>query len=70
MDKLRKELSSLRVEKALDIATRDGGFAKEMLLGLAGCEEMIALTEAQRKDIFECNCRRVYTRAFANYTDR
>ena len=43
MDKLRSELSSLKVEKALDIATRDGGFAKEMLLGLAGCEEMIAL---------------------------
>ncbi|MFX1675092.1 amidohydrolase family protein [Paraburkholderia sp. A2WS-5] len=25
------------------------------------------LTEAQRKNIFECNCTRVYTRAFRNY---
>ena len=43
MDKLRKELSSLKVEKILDIATRDGNFAKEMLLGLGACEKAIAL---------------------------
>ena len=43
MDKLRKELSALNVDKALDIATRDGAFAKEMLLGLGGCNEMTAL---------------------------
>ncbi len=27
------------------------------------------LTEAQRKDIFECNCRRVYPRAFRKDED-
>ena len=43
MDKLRKELSALRVDRALDVATRDGTFAREMLLGLAGCGEMTAM---------------------------
>lgn len=43
MDKLRKELSQIKAGKVLDIATRDGAFAKEMLLGLAGCDEMLAL---------------------------
>ena len=43
MDKLRKELSALKVEKILDIATRDGNFAKEMLLGLGKCEKAVAL---------------------------
>lgn len=43
MDKLRKELSALKVEKVLDIATRDGGFAKEMYLGLGECKEITAL---------------------------
>ena len=33
MDKLRQELSTLHIEKALDIATRDGAFAKEMYAG-------------------------------------
>lgn len=37
MDKLRQELSALRVDRALDIATRDGAFAREMLLGLGAC---------------------------------
>ena len=27
------------------------------------------LTDQQRKDIFECNCQRVYTRAFAGYKE-
>jgi 4-oxalmesaconate hydratase len=27
------------------------------------------LTEAQRKNIFECNCQRVYTRAFQRYQE-
>ena len=39
MDKLRQELSSLRVERVLDVATRDGAFAKEMYKGFAGCGE-------------------------------
>ena len=43
MDKLRQELSALRVDRALDIATRDGAFAREMLLGLGACREMTAL---------------------------
>lgn len=28
------------------------------------------LSAQQRKDIFECNCQRVYTRAFANYSEK
>ncbi len=28
------------------------------------------LSDRQRADIFECNCRRLYTRAFANYRDK
>ena len=43
MDKLRQELSSLHVEKALDIATRDGAFAKEMYAGFGSCKEIVAL---------------------------
>ena len=43
MDKLRRELSSMHVENALDIASRDGAFAKEMLLGLGSCKEVIAM---------------------------
>jgi len=43
MDKLRKELSALKVDRILDVATRDGGFAKEMLLGLGECREAVAL---------------------------
>ena len=43
MDKLRKELSALKIDTALDIATRDGGFAKEMLLGFAECKTVKAL---------------------------
>jgi 4-oxalmesaconate hydratase len=30
-------------------------------------ESIAWLTDEQRKDIFECNCTRVYTRAFRNY---
>ena len=40
MDKLRQELSSLHIEKALDIATRDGAFAKEMYAGFGSCKEI------------------------------
>jgi len=43
MDKLRKELSSMQVDSILDVATRDGGFAREMLLGLGGCRKAVAL---------------------------
>ena len=43
MDKLRQELSSLHIEKALDIATRDGAFAKEMYAGFGSCKEIVAL---------------------------
>ena len=43
MDKLRKELSALKVDTILDVATRDGGFAKEMLLGLGECKKAVAL---------------------------
>ena len=40
MDKLRQELSSLHIEKALDIATRDGAFAKEMYAGFGSCKDI------------------------------
>ena len=40
---LQQELSSLTIQRGLDVATRDGGFAREMLNGLAGCQEMLAL---------------------------
>ncbi len=43
MDKLRRELSSVRADRILDIATRDGGFAKELLLGLGACNGAVAL---------------------------
>ena len=43
MDKLRKELSALKVDSILDIATRDGAFAREMLLGLGECKKAVAL---------------------------
>ena len=45
MDKLRQELSSLHIEKALDIATRDGAFAKEMYAGFGSCKEIVALRQ-------------------------
>ena len=43
MDKLRKELSSVKADRILDIATRDGNFAREMLLGLGACSAAVAL---------------------------
>lgn len=48
MDKLRQELSSLHIEKALDIATRDGAFAKEMYAGFGSCKEIVALDRSTR----------------------
>ncbi len=48
MDKLRQELSSLHIEKALDIATRDGAFAKEMYAGFGGCREITALDRSYK----------------------
>lgn len=48
MDKLRQELSSLRVERVLDVATRDGAFAKEMYKGFAGCGEIVALDLSEK----------------------
>jgi 4-oxalmesaconate hydratase len=32
-------------------------------------ESIAWLSEAQRKDIFECNCRRLYPRAFRKDED-
>ena len=43
MNKLRKELSTVKADKLLDLASRDGGFAKEIILGLESCNEAIAL---------------------------
>ena len=48
MDKLRQELSSLHIEKALDIATRDGAFAKEMYAGFGSCREITALDRSDK----------------------
>ena len=48
MDKLRQELSSLHIEKALDIATRDGAFAKEMYAGFGSCKEISRSTAPTR----------------------
>ena len=48
MDKLRQELSSLHIEKALDIATRDGAFAKEMYAGFGSCKEIVALDRSDK----------------------
>ena len=41
MDKLRQELSPLHIGKALDVATRDGAFAKEMYAGFGSCREIV-----------------------------
>ena len=48
MDKLRQELSTLHIEKALDIATRDGAFAKEMYAGFGSCKEIVALDRSDK----------------------
>ncbi len=43
MDILRKELSEMSIDSLLDVATRDGGFAKEILLGLKNCKNAVGL---------------------------
>ncbi len=48
MDKLRQELSSLHIEKALDIATRDGAFARKCTPGSAAAREIVALDRSDK----------------------
>ena len=48
MDKLRQELSPLHIGKALDVATRDGAFAKEMYAGFGSCREIVALDRSDK----------------------
>ena len=49
MDKLRKELAEIRADSVLDIATRDGAFAKELYYGLGACKKIIAVDISNKK---------------------